>query len=165
MTLDDYFHVINQPKKETTMMLKLSMWFTEQLENFKNLWTKPTAFVEEDPRLYEDGYWAFEMYTPEWIDEQGNTVKPITTMLLEPHEGTWMEVLDRILDAMEKHYGYNIKEQVYYSVNFPFNDPEFAGYGRCLNDERLQQVLLAFPELYLSRPWSSNPEKNGDMFK
>lgn len=165
MTLDDYFHVINQPKKETTMMLKLSMWCTEQLENFKNLWTKPTAFVEEDPRLYEDGYWAFEMYTPEWIDEQGNTVKPITTMLLEPHEGTWMEVLDRILDAMEKHYGYNIKEQVYYSVNFPFNDPEFAGYGRCLNDERLQQVLLAFPELYLSRPWSSNPEKNGDMFK
>ena len=86
-------------------------------------------------------------------------------MLVEPHEGTWFEVLDRILDAMEAHYGYNIKEQIYYSVNFPLNDTDdkgipYPGYGRCLNDERLQQILLAFPELYLSGGWGDNTEKS-----
>jgi hypothetical protein len=65
-----------------------------------------------------------------------------------------MEVLDRILDEMSKHYGYNIKEQVYYSVEFPLNELDdrtgkpFAGYGRSLNDKVLQQLLLAFPEVY-----------------
>lgn len=167
--LEDYFHqIIKQPPvKEPEMnFLKLSMWFTEQLENFKKLWTKPTTFEDNSVFTdYEDGYWAFEMYTPSWENEFGETVEFIHTRFITHHEGTWMEVLDRILDAMEKHYGYNIKEQVYYSVNFPLNDPEFAGYGRCLNDERLQQILLAFPELYLSRPWSSNPNQDGDMFK
>ena len=166
--LEEYFKLIVKPTetKETNMnFLKLSMFFAEQLEKFKNLWTKPTAFVEEDPTLYEDGYWAFEMFTPEWIDEHGDTVKPVHTVLVEPHEGTWMEVLDRILDAMGAHYGYNIKEQVYYSVNFPLNDTDdkgvpYAGYGRCLNDERLQQILLAFPELYLSGGWGDNTEKS-----
>ena len=71
-----------------------------------------------------------------------------------------MEVFDTILDAMEAHYGYNIKEQVYYSVTFPLNDPDFPGFSRCLNDERLQQILLAFPELYLSGSWGDNPEKS-----
>jgi len=172
MTLDDYFHVINQPKKETTMMLKLSMWFTEQLENFKNLWTKPTTF-EDNAVLTdcEDGYWAFEMRTNEWIDEYGETVPVKHTVVIEPHNGSWMEVLDKVMDEMEKNYGYSIKEQVYYSVNFPMNDPcpytgeVLAGHGRCLNDERLQQILLAFPELYEHRPWSSDPNQDGDMFK
>ena len=169
--LEDYFHtIINQPTKETTMFDKTKMFFTQQIEKINSLLTKPTAFVEtEDPRLYEDGYWAFEMYTPEWINEYGETVGPIHTVLVEPHEGTWMEVLDTILDAMEKHYGYNIKEQVYYSVNFPLNDTDdkgtpFPGYGRCLNDERLQQILLAFPELYLSAGWGTGSEREA-MFK
>ena len=146
--------------------LKLSMFFTEQLEKLSKLWTKPTTFVDNSVRtVYEDGYWGFEMYTPEWINEFGEAVEPIHTMVIKPHEGTWMEVLDRILDAMEKHYGYNIKEQVYYSVTYPLNaidnhtGESFPGYGRCLNDERLQQILLAFPELYESRPWSTQTEK------
>lgn len=166
MTLEQYFHLIIKPTepKETTMFEKTKMFFNEQIEKINSLLTKPTAFVEEDPRLYEDGYWAFEMYTPEWTNEFNETVGPIHTVLVEPHEGTWMEVLDRILDAMEKHYGYNIKEQVYYSVNFPLNDPDFHGYGRCLNDERLQQILLAFPELYLSGGWGTGSEREA-MFK
>ena len=171
MTLEQYFQKIvnKQPEKETTMNFSnISMWFTEQLDKFKNLWTKPTTFTD-NPVLTgyedcEDGYWAFEMYTPEWVDSSGETIKPVHTCFITPHEGTWFEVLDTILDAMEKHYGYNIKEQVYYSVNFPLNDTDhegkpFPGYGRCLNDERLQQILLAFPELYESGTWSSTPEK------
>ena len=166
MTLDQYFHlIVNKPLKELTMFERTKLFFTQSVEKINSLLTKPTAFVEEDLTLYEDGYWAFEMYTPEWINEHNETVKPMHTVLVEPHEGTWMEVLDRVLDAMEAHYGYNIKEQVYYSVNFPLNDTDhegkpFPGYGRCLNDERLQQILLAFPELYLSGSWGDNPEKS-----
>jgi hypothetical protein len=127
-------------------------------EWLKQLWTKPVEFVEEqDPKLSEDGYWAFEMYTPEWVDETGETQQPVHTVLVEPHEGTWMEVLDKILDAMEAHYGYSIKEQVYYSVAFPMNDVDertgepYAGHSRCINDELFQQLLLAHPELYESQ--------------
>lgn len=162
--LEQYFHeIINQPRivyfKETTMFDKTKMFFNEQIEKINSLLTKPVAFVEEDPKLHEDGYWAFEMYTPEWVNAHGEKVEPVHTVFVEPHEGTWMEVLDRVLDAMEAHYGYNIKEQVYYSVTFPMNNPHLAGHGRCLNDERLQQILLAFPELYESTRWSQTPEK------
>jgi len=151
MTLDQYFHlIVNKQQKETIMFEKTKMFFTEQIEKINSLLTKPVAFKEEPETAFDDGYWAFEMYTPEWINEYGETEKPVHTCFIEPHEGTWIEVLDRILDAMEAHYGYSIKEQVYYSVTFPLNDPECAGYTRCLNDELLQQVLLAHPELYQS---------------
>lgn len=149
MTLEQYFKLIIKPTetKEPTMFKDKIDYLKEK---FISLWTKPTTFVEEDPTLYEDGYWGFEMYTPEWIDEGGDTVKSIHTSFLIPHDGSWVDVLDTVLDALEAHYGYNIKEQVYYSVNFPLNNPDQAGYGRCLNDELLQQVLLAHPDLYLS---------------
>ena len=121
-------------------------------EYLKNKWNELTTtkyeFVEEDPKLYEDGYWAFEMYTPEYVNEHGETVKPVHTVLVEPHDGTWMEVLDQILDVMGKHYGYSIKEQVYYSVAFPHNIEGEAGYGRSLNDAVLQKLLLSYPEVY-----------------
>jgi len=122
--------------------------------NFMSFWTKPTTFVEQDTRVMDDDYWAFEMVTNEWVDEFGEKHPIKQTVVIEPNDSTWMEVLDRILDEMEKHYGYNIKEQVYYSVNFPLNEintytgQPFAGYGRSLNDEVLQQLLLAFPEVY-----------------
>jgi hypothetical protein len=79
--------------------------------HFMSLWTKPVAFVEDHPKLMDDDYWAFEMVTHEWIDECG-VVHPIKeTIIIEPHETTWMEVLDRILDEMSKHYGYSIKDR------------------------------------------------------
>ena len=154
--LEQYFHaIINQPKKETNMMLKLSMWFTEQLENFKKLWAKETTFVEVDPKAFDEDYWAFEMYTGQWYsDERDELVPEKHTCIIEPHDSTWMVVLDKVIDELEKHYGYSIKDQVYYSVAFPYNEPlngEFvAGYGRSLNDTVLQQLLLAYPEVYQS---------------
>jgi hypothetical protein len=159
LTLEEYFHLIIKPttQKETTMF--------EYLKNkWRELTTTKYEFVEESPTMYEDGYWAFEMYTPEWVDEHGDTVAPIHTVLVEPHEGTWMELLDTMLDAMEKHYGYNIKEQVYYSVAFPLNDHDdegfrLPGYGRCLNDEILQQLLLAHPEVYEAVPFGGEAKK------
>lgn len=140
--LEQYFHeIVNTTPKELTMF-----------EYLKNKWIELTTtkyeFIEKDVHLYEDGYWAFEMYTPEWVDEYGETVKPVHTVFVEPHEGTWIEVLDQVLDAMEAHYGYNIKEQVYYSVNFPLNKEGEAGYGRSLNDVVLQKLLLSYPEVY-----------------
>jgi hypothetical protein len=128
-------------------MLGLSMFFTEQIRKLQALLTKPTAFVEQDPALYEEGYWAFEMFTPDYTCD-GEFEPKQHDCIIELNDTTWMEVLDQILDVMGKHYGYNIKEQVYYSVTFPLNDPECAGYGRCLNDDVLQQLLLAHPEVY-----------------
>ena len=165
--LEEYFHQIvkQQPLKETTMFERTKMFFTQQIEKINSLLTKPVAFVDEtqDPKLSaEEGYWSFEMYTPEWIDtELGSKVEALHTLKYEHNDDTWMEVLDNILDEMEKHYGYNIKEQVYYSVSFPTNTLEYsvdgtppAGYGRMLNDELFQQILLAFPELYESGNWA-----------
>jgi hypothetical protein len=134
MTLDQYFHlIINKPRivefKEPDMFDKTKMFFTEQIEKINSLLTKPTAFVEEDPALYEDGYWAFEMFTPEYTCD-GEFEPKQHDCIIEPSDTTWMETLDQILDVMGKHYGYNIKEQVYYSVALPLNDPECAGYGR-----------------------------------
>jgi hypothetical protein len=161
--LEDYFHsIINKPiVKETTMFDQFKVAVANAQSNFLSLWTKPVEFVDNSVEhdVVADDYWGFEMYTHEWIDEC-NEVHPVKhTMIIEPHDTTWMEVLDRILDEMGKHYGYDIKEQVYYSVNFPLNDVDpytgvpFAGYGRCLNDEVLQQLLLAFPEAYKTFPY------------
>jgi hypothetical protein len=156
LTLEQYFHAIvkNKPK-ELTMFDNLKI-------HFMSLWTKPVTFVAEEdhPKLMDDDYWAFEMVTHEWIDEEGTLRPRKETIIIEPHDTTWMEVLDRILDEMSKHYGYNIKEQVYYSVEFPLNECDdrtgkpFAGYGRCLNDQMLQQLLLAFPEVYDCPNWT-----------
>lgn len=150
-----FFRIVNTKPEEPTMFNNLKTSWTDIQAHFMSLWTKPVVFVEDEKHtLMEDDYWAFEMVSYEWIDEQ-NEVHPIKhTLVVEPHDTTWMEVLDRILDEMGKHYGYDIKEQVYYSVKFPLNELDdrtgkpFAGYGRSLNDEILQQLLLAFPEVY-----------------
>lgn len=166
MTLEQYFQkIINQPRivefKEPDMFEKTKMFFNEQIERcaekISALLNKPTTFVDNSAITEcETGYWGFEMYTPEYTSD-GETFPVQHTIIIEPHEGTWIEVLDQILDAMEVHYGYSIKEQVYYSVEFPFNEIDertgqpYAGYGRCLNDGLLQQLLLAHPEVYESQ--------------
>jgi hypothetical protein len=159
--LEDYFHAIvkNKPK-ELTM-------FNNLKTHFMSLWTQPVAFVEEPPKITDEDYWVFEMVSNAWIDEEGKLQPIKQTLIMENHDSTWMEVLDRILDAMSNHYGYNIKEQVYYSVEYPLNEVDertgkpFAGYGRCLNDQVLQQLLLAFPEVYETLPFNK-PTK--DLF-
>lgn len=135
--------------------LKLSMFFTEQLEKLKNLWTKPTVFVKGKDS--EEDYWSFEMVTQEWYSSERDEIVPtLHTIAVNVHDSTWPVVLDKIITEMEKHYGYSIKEQVYYSVAFPLNDP-FIGdesnpnAGRMLNDTVLQQLLLSFPEVYANR--------------
>ena len=151
--------------KETTVFDKTKMFFTQQIEKINALWTKPITFVDDTLLLEDEDYWAFEMVTQPWIDEYGAAQPLKHTVMIEPHEGTWMQVLDQILDAMEAHYGYNIKEQVYYSVTFPMNDynsytgKPFAGYGRCLNDDILQQLLLAHPEVYEAVPFGGEAKK------
>jgi hypothetical protein len=148
--LEQYFHVINQPKEAT------------MFEYLKNKWTELTTtkyeFVEEPETLPMEDYWAFEIHTGEWVDEYGETVPSKHDVIIKDNDSTWHEVLDTILDVMGEHYGYNIKEQVYYSVAFPNNTLYYspdgkpqAGYGRMLNDDVLQQLLLAYPEVYEMR--------------
>jgi len=120
----------------------------KELEEWKvEFSSELVQFAEEDPKLSDDGYWAFEMYTPDYICD-GEFEPKQHDCIIELNDTTWMEVLDQILDVMGKHYGYNIKEQVYYSVVLPYNIEGEAGYGRCLNDDVLQQMLLTYPEVY-----------------
>ena len=147
MTLEQYFHkIVNQPIKET-QMLDLSMFFTAQLEKLKSLFNTRYEFTVDVPQQEVEDSWAFCMRTGAY-EVDGEIVEAKHDHLIGVQDTTWMEVLDQILDVMGKHYGYNIKEQVYYSVTFPLNDPECAGYGRELNDELFQQILLIHPELY-----------------
>jgi hypothetical protein len=167
LTLDEYFHLIvnQQPVKETTMFDMFKTTAEALKEKFSLLWTKPTTFVDNSMLLEDEDYWAFEMVSHPWTDEHDVTHPLKHTVMIEPHEGTWMQVLDQLLDALNDHYGYNIKEQVYYSVAFPFNEicsytnQPHAGYGRCLNDEILQQLLLAHPEVYEAVPFGGEAKK------
>jgi hypothetical protein len=153
--LEEYFHKIvnTQPPKEQTMFERSKAYFQSLKDSWSSLY-KWDVEIESNETAMEGDYWAFEMYTEPYVNEEGKRISAVHSMLIEPHETTGMEVLDKILDEMEKHYGYNIKEQVYYSVSFPLNiDNEYTGTplvgkGRCLNDEVLQQLLLAFPEVY-----------------
>jgi hypothetical protein len=157
--LEEYFHkIVNATPKELTM-------FESSVEYIKNKWNEffKTKYVFVEAPEQEENYWAFEMVTSEWIDECEEFHPKKETFIVEPNDTTWMDVIDKVADELEKHYGYNIKNQIYYSVQFPFNELDdvtgepYAGYGRKVNDELFQQVLLAFPELY--EPRALGPSK------
>jgi len=161
MTLDEYFKLIVKPtEKEPTMFERSKAYFQALKDSWSSLYKWDVEATEEP---LEGDYWAFEMYTGEWIDECNEKRPAKHSIIIEPHEGTWTEVLDKILDEMGKHYGYNIKEQVYYSVSFPINGNNpytgepMPGDTRLLNDEILQQLLLAFPEVYKRCPSWDKP--------
>ena len=158
--LVEYFHRINEPtiQKELTMFdnVKASMQLVRN--KFTELFTtqesaKKDGLDEFKSNVIDDGYWAFEMYTPEYTSD-GEVEPQQHDVIFDANDATWMDCLDQILDVMGKHYGYNIKEQVYYSVSFPHNvvdeatGKQCAGYGRSLNNEILQKLLLAYPEVY-----------------
>ena len=150
MTLNEYFHLIvkQPPIKETTM-------FERQIDYIKSKWNELLntryGFTDEPDAVLEDS-WAFEIHTSGYVSD-GEIVLPQHDFIVDSNDGTWMDVLDQILDVLGKHYGYNIKEQVYYSVAFPLNQEGYAGYGRSLNDEVLQKLLLSYPEVYeVSKP-------------
>lgn len=163
LTLDEYFHLIitNQPQKEKSMFNKTKEYLVNLKERLTLVLAKPTPaeviLANRVDMPMEEDYWSFEMVTQEWYSSDRDEVVPtLHTIVVNVHEGTWHGVLDKIITEMEKHYGYSIKEQVYYSVAFPLNDP-FIGdetnpnAGRMLNDTVLQQLLLSFPEVYANR--------------
>lgn len=124
-------------------------------EYLKAKWTELMStryeFIEEPVVEEQGGYeegWAFVMRTDSYVNEDGEFIPVKETIIAGDNNGTWMESLEQILDVFNEHYGYNIKEQVYYAVYMALNTEGEAGYGRCLNDEVLQQLLLAYPEAY-----------------
>jgi hypothetical protein len=147
ITLEEYFHLINkkptEPKETNTM-------FGKTVEAFKAKWNEWVSPVQAapDPECAEaTDYWQFTMFTDSWVKD-GEIVPEKFDHIGASSDETWMGILDQILDVMSKHYSYDIKEQVYYSIKYPLNKHDFAGYGRSLNDDVLQQLLLAHPEVY-----------------
>ena len=154
--LEEYFHIINQPKKELTMFEVIKAKWTELFATRYEFVNDPPPIVIDPPTPPQKDGWTFSMVTEPWCDEYDEWHPLKATVISGNNDGTWMETLDQILDVLGEHYGYNIKEQVYYSVVMPVNngfieglDIEFtAGNTRSLNDEVLQQLLLAYPEVY-----------------
>lgn len=141
LTLEEYFHkIVNNPLKELTMFetmkAKWNDFIARNAVNISYSWT-------EEPTKETDDYWSFYARTNGYEE-----VPRKESFIQGEQDCTWMEIVDQVLDVLGHHYGYNIKEQVYYSVHFPLNDPDCAGYGRELNDEVLQKLLLTHPEVY-----------------
>jgi hypothetical protein len=143
MTLEEYFHkIINkQPSKEPTMLDALKAYWHD-LFRFEQQPQETAETVDED-------MWAFAISTGayEW---DGEPIPAKTDHIGgKTDDGTWITVVERILDVLGQHYGYDIKSQVYYAVEVPTNDMfDGEARGRKLNDGVLQQLLLAFPEVY-----------------
>ena len=143
--LEDYFQRINQPSKEPTM-------FEAFKAHFSSFFTPPVYTVETTVQVNEPtskDFYSIEMFTEGYDDipDKYSCIKDNNDMV------TWMELVDKFADMLSYHYGYDIKEQIYYSVKFPINyvdddGKELSGYGRELNDEKLQLLLLSHPELY-----------------
>ena len=142
MTLEEYFHVINkQPVKEPTMLDALKAYWHD-LFRFEQQPQDAIKTVDKD-------VWEFAISTGAYVWDGEPIPAKFDHITGFTDDGTWIDVVEQILDVLGQHYGYDIKSQVYYAVEVPTNDI-FNGeaQGRKLNDGVLQQLLLAFPEVY-----------------
>jgi len=61
---------------------------------------------------------------------------------------TWMQMLEDIIKVLELHYGYSIRENVFYAVNFPMFDHDVSpAPGRELKKNDFLKLLAEHPEL------------------
>ena len=61
---------------------------------------------------------------------------------------TWMQMLEDVIRTLELHYGYPIKDKVYYAVKFPEFDHNFsAAPGRELHQGEFLKLLEKYPKL------------------
>jgi hypothetical protein len=61
---------------------------------------------------------------------------------------TWMQMLEDLIKVLELHYGYSIRENVFYAVNFPmFDHNHSSAPGRELKKVEFLQLLAEHPEL------------------
>ena len=152
--LEAYFRRINH-QKELTMFEALK-------SHFSMTWgTKP---AEELDTLHapvpNDDCYSIEMFTSGFTCDGEDIPAKYTKFFgnhVDSEECTWIHLVDKFADMLSYHYGYNIKEQIYYSVEYPLNyidqeGKEFPGYGRNLNDEKFQLLLLANPDVYETTP-------------
>ena len=141
MTLDEYFHQIvsKQPVKEPTMLDALKAYWHD-LFRFEQ--------PQETIKTVDEDVWEFAISTGAYVWDGKPIPAKFDHICGFTDEGTWIEVVEQILEKLGEHYGYDIKSQVYYAVELPTNEITGEAQGRKLNDGVLQQLLLAFPEVY-----------------
>ena len=117
-------------------------------QNVKGAWDSLYAWEDKTIIVPEDT-WGFYAHTGAYVWDGKPIAAKNDHIGGSTDDGTWINVVEQILDVLGEHYGYDIKSQVYYAVEVPTNDI-FNGeaQGRKLNDGVLQQLLLAFPEVY-----------------
>ena len=96
MTLDEYFHVINkQPPKEQTMFERSKAYFQSLKDSWSSLYKWDVEIQPNETAMAGD-YWAFEMYTEPYIDENGKVVPEKHSLLIEPHICNYTRFLGRL---------------------------------------------------------------------
>lgn len=145
MTLDEYFHkIINQPRiveiKEPTMLEALKAYWHD-LFRFEQPHEEVIQKVDAD-------VWEFAISTGAYVWDGEPVPAKYDHVTGFTDDYTWIHIVEEILTKLSDHFGYDIKSQVYYAVEIPTNDIAGEGQGRKLNDAVLQQLLLAFPEVY-----------------
>ena len=61
---------------------------------------------------------------------------------------TWTTVLEDLIKVLELHYGYDIKSRVFYAIENPIFDHDYAAApGRELHKEKFLDLLSEHPEL------------------
>lgn len=61
---------------------------------------------------------------------------------------TWMQIVEDLLKVLEVHYGYSIRDHVYYAVNCPLFDHDFSpAPGREIHKDKFLDLLSENPEL------------------
>lgn len=61
---------------------------------------------------------------------------------------TWIEMLEDFIKLLELHYGYPIREHVYYAVKCPLFDHNYSpAPGREMHQDKFMELLKDHPEL------------------
>lgn len=67
---------------------------------------------------------------------------------LEYSGPTWIQIVEDLLKVLEVHYGYNIRDHVYYAVKCPVFDHDFSpAPGREIHKDKFLDLLAENPEL------------------
>ena len=67
---------------------------------------------------------------------------------LEYSGPTWIQIVEDLLKVLEVHYGYNIRDHVYYAVKCPVFDHDFSpAPGREIHKDKFLDLLSENPEL------------------
>jgi hypothetical protein len=101
---------------------------------------------QEKPMIHKDTTVTFT------IDQDNSDLEDFPDQFIQQtmkYSGpTWIQIVEDLLKVLEVHYGYSIRDRVYYAVQVPMLDHNYsAAPGRELALDLFNEVLADNPEL------------------